>query len=299
MLEGIVAAYLAKYLEKYILNFNKENLKFSLSSGDVALENLALRPDALIDLDLPITVIGGFLGKLSLSIPWKQLSSKPAVIRFEKIYLLAGPKVLSEFDETEEKREQYTKKKRVELAEMFVAKNSKNKDKDKKEKKEDDNSVSNWMLTKIMDNIQIFIDKIHIRYEDTRADSLHPFVMGITLEHLNAQTTNDQWVPSFIDTKQKLIHKLVDLKNFVVYWDYDSEPLSFNSSEEMGKKLEEMIYQSGRTKPFHRYILEPIYGELKVIVNKSSAPDLKIPKYTLNFCFEKKYFFCIRRKSIS
>jgi len=135
MLEGIVAAYLAKYLEKYILNFNKENLKFSLSSGDVALENLALRPDALIDLDLPITVIGGFLGKLSLSIPWKQLSSKPAVIRFEKIYLLAGPKVLSEFDETEEKREQYTKKKRVELAEMFVAKNSKNKDKDKKEKK--------------------------------------------------------------------------------------------------------------------------------------------------------------------
>jgi hypothetical protein len=43
MLEGIIAAFLAKYLGKYIEGLNKENLKLSLGSGDLVLENLELR----------------------------------------------------------------------------------------------------------------------------------------------------------------------------------------------------------------------------------------------------------------
>jgi hypothetical protein len=34
----------------------------------------------------------GFLGKLSLQIPWRDLSSKPVVVRIERVYLLVQPK---------------------------------------------------------------------------------------------------------------------------------------------------------------------------------------------------------------
>lgn len=37
-------------------------------AGDVELRNLALRPEALADLDLPITVRAGLLGRLTIKV---------------------------------------------------------------------------------------------------------------------------------------------------------------------------------------------------------------------------------------
>lgn len=54
--------------------------------------------EALAELDLPIVVKGGSLGRLSLTIPWQQIKSKPAVIRLEKIFLVAAPKEAKEVD---------------------------------------------------------------------------------------------------------------------------------------------------------------------------------------------------------
>ena len=92
MLETLAAAILSRYLGDYVTGFSKDNLKFSLSSGNAVLENLQLKREALDQLDLPITVKGGFLGKLTLNIPWKQLKSKPATVKIEKVFILAGPK---------------------------------------------------------------------------------------------------------------------------------------------------------------------------------------------------------------
>lgn len=138
LLEGVVASLLTKYLGQYIDGLSKENLNMSLGSGELELEDLHLKPEALDQLELPIRVHAGALGKLSLSIPWKQLKSKPAIIRLERVFLLAGPKIpkevrslnsicchsLLQYDESEERRAQYTKRKRVELAEMFAAQRS-------------------------------------------------------------------------------------------------------------------------------------------------------------------------------
>ena len=87
LLEGVVASLLTKYLGQYIDGLSKENLNMSLGSGE---------PEALDQLELPIRVHAGALGKLSLSIPWKQLKSKPAIIRLERVFLLAGPKIPKE-----------------------------------------------------------------------------------------------------------------------------------------------------------------------------------------------------------
>ena len=59
MLEGVAASILSRYLGKYIDGLQKENLNVSLGAGDLVLENLKLKKEALDDLELPIQVCGG------------------------------------------------------------------------------------------------------------------------------------------------------------------------------------------------------------------------------------------------
>ncbi len=66
MFEAQVAYYLNKYLGQYVYGLDSESLKISVWSGDVQLSNLQLRPDALKELNLPVTVKAGLLGKLTL-----------------------------------------------------------------------------------------------------------------------------------------------------------------------------------------------------------------------------------------
>lgn len=68
MLEGQVAFYLNKYLGKYCYGLDPQSLKISVFKGDVELRNLQLKPEALADLNLPITVKSGLLGKLTLKV---------------------------------------------------------------------------------------------------------------------------------------------------------------------------------------------------------------------------------------
>ena len=93
MLEGQVAFYLNKYLGSYVYGLDPQSLKISVFKGDVQLNNLHLKPDALNALGLPITVKAGLLGSLTLKVdlgltssacmhhladPWKLCSYGPA-----------------------------------------------------------------------------------------------------------------------------------------------------------------------------------------------------------------------------
>lgn len=60
---------------------------------------------------------------------------------------------------------------------------------------------------KIVDNMQIFIDKVgktialdnpfqvHVRYEDSQSVPGKPFSFGITLDHIHIQSTDYDWKP--------------------------------------------------------------------------------------------------------
>ena len=42
--------------------------------------------------------------------------------------------------------------------------------------------------------LQIVVNNVHFRYEDSEACPSSPFAVGVTVENISAQTTNDQWV---------------------------------------------------------------------------------------------------------
>ena len=68
MFEAQVAYYLNQFLGKYVYGLDPQSLKISVFKGDVSLRNLRLKPEALADLDLPITVKAGLLGSLTLKV---------------------------------------------------------------------------------------------------------------------------------------------------------------------------------------------------------------------------------------
>ena len=70
MFEAQVAFYLNQYLGKYVHGLDAESLRISVWNGDVELRNLQLKPEALAELNLPITVKAGLLGRLTLKVRW-------------------------------------------------------------------------------------------------------------------------------------------------------------------------------------------------------------------------------------
>ncbi len=121
MLEGVLASVLNKVLASYVDGLNTSQLNVGIWSGDVKLRNLRLKTSALDKFRLPIDVKEGYLGDLTLSIPWSNLKGKPVRILVENVYLLAAPKNSSvEVDEEEEdQRAQAAKQEKLTNAELL------------------------------------------------------------------------------------------------------------------------------------------------------------------------------------
>lgn len=60
------------------------------------LENLPLKKDAFYHLGIPIRIQSGFIGKIKLQIPLRQIRSAPWVIIIEQLYVVATPINLNE-----------------------------------------------------------------------------------------------------------------------------------------------------------------------------------------------------------
>ena len=67
---------------------------------------------------LPVQVIAGNIGTLSITIPWQTLKSQPVKIVIDDVYILARARPQGKVDEAEDERvEQATKQQRLKSAE--------------------------------------------------------------------------------------------------------------------------------------------------------------------------------------
>lgn len=64
--------------------------------GEVELENLPLKKDALSHFGLPIKAYSGSIGKIKLQIPVRAFRTAPWCISIEKVYVICGPVNLDE-----------------------------------------------------------------------------------------------------------------------------------------------------------------------------------------------------------
>ncbi|GAM25179.1 hypothetical protein SAMD00019534_083540 [Acytostelium subglobosum LB1] len=308
MFEGFVADLLTRYLGKYIKTLNTENLKIGIWSGNVSLENLELKKRALQNFNnLPFSVKEGFLGKLSIKIPWNNLKTEPVIIIIDRLYVVATPKSQDEWDEEDDALKQKKKLDRLRIYESLKdekkqamqkqmlqtssssLQTSRNGGQDASHVGSSQPTFTESLRNKIVDNIQISIYNVHIRFEDTLTNPERPYCFGVTLEHLKAQSTNEDWLPTFLHTPHTLVHKLITLQNLSVYWDthLESPLLQCGNINELVTRMSSLIHSKSIPNLVHNYLLRPVCGSLKLIINKSVIPNKMIPAYTFNFEFSE------------
>ncbi|KAM0254853.1 hypothetical protein ACHAQJ_006345 [Trichoderma viride] len=287
MLEGLVAGLLNRFLGMYVKNFDPTQLKVGIWSGDVKLRNLELRREALDQLKLPINVIEGHLGELTLYIPWSNIRGAPVKVFIEDVYLLASPKEEAEYDEDEEQRRKHRlKMEKLESAELLKERSKAGMSQEEEKKNQ---SFAQSLATKITDNLQITVKNIHIRYEDSISAPGHPFALGVTLEEFSAVSADGQWTPSFIQNSSTTTHKLATLGALAVYWNTDSELFSSGretiSHSDMVDKFKSMLGKIHDPDSSNQFILKPVSGQAKIELDKSG--DIEAPKFKATLLFDE------------
>jgi vacuolar protein sorting-associated protein 13A/C len=298
MLEGLVSNLLNRFLGMYVQNFDPKQLNVGIWSGDVKLRNLELRREALDQLHLPLNVVAGHLGSLTLSIPWSNLRGKPLKINIEDVFLLAAPKEDADYDaEEEDRRAHAVKMEKLDSAELLKERNTEGMSAEEQQKSQ---SFTASMVTAIVDNVQVTVKNIHIRYEDSIADPGHPFALGITLADFSAVSTDENWKPTFIQGNAAATHKLATLESLAVYWDTDAKLLGTgkgsDSKEEQHidptefiEKLKGMIVRGDNPElGDHQFILKPISGRAGLEMDKTGKTDK--PKMKARLLFDELGF---------
>eukprot|EP00062_Callorhinchus_milii_P002445 gi/632938634/ref/XP_007905785.1/ PREDICTED: vacuolar protein sorting-associated protein 13C [Callorhinchus milii] len=319
--ESVVADLLNRFLGDYVENLDKSQLKLGIWGGNVVLDNLQIKENALNDLNAPFKVKAGQIDKLTLKIPWKNLYSEAVVATLDGLYVLVVPEGSIQYDaEKEEKQFQENKQKellRIEDAlqkaaekgtssgeflfalESYVYKDIKPGIKHKKSKKhfkklkaqarlkdkpkeEKKDSFVEKLATQVIKNLQIKITSIHVRYEDDITDPTRPISLGVTLRELSLQTADENWKPCILNDAAKIINKLVRLDCLCAYWNVNSSLLYQSSREQILRQLTEGIASSAHEPKDYQYIFRPMSASAKLCINTSSDVELNSPKMKLD-----------------
>ncbi|ODV94409.1 hypothetical protein PACTADRAFT_18111 [Pachysolen tannophilus NRRL Y-2460] len=286
MLESLAAGLLNRFLGAYVENFDPKQLNIGIWNGDVKLKNLRLKKESLDKFQLPLDVKFGHLGELTLQIPWSNLKAKPCKILIENVYLLASPILAENYDaEEEHRREMALKKEKLEDLEII------NKSKPKigtltKEEEARNESFTESLITKIVDNLQITIKNIHIRYEDSSVFTENPYSIGLTLKEFSAVSADESWVPAFISVSTLFTKKLLTLKSLTTYWNTNSESIFTENLEELVQIFQELIEKNSQNTEDTQFLLRPVSGNGHLTVNKQGTTE-KAPHIKAELFFDE------------
>jgi hypothetical protein len=303
---NIAAKFASKYLGEYFDGVEKKNIEASLIGGETIFKGLTLKPSALDQFNLPVEIKEGTLAKLVLKIPWTSLGSEPTIVRIEEFFITLGPKPRS--SQTAAKSDEMAlnrKKQRLKLAALLrqdqpaedKERIKKEKKAEKKERRKDEGkmSLAQTLQKKVLANLQLYIDKIHIRYEDNTTNSEQAFCFGITIEKFHAQTANGDWEPSIVKVKEQIVHKLVELRNLSLYFDTPKErgAVMLRSKNSTTAKLMNLhLFQDGSPPPDHNYIISPLSGTMRLRMDqrRENVIDYSIPKLSCEVHLESAGF---------
>jgi vacuolar protein sorting-associated protein 13A/C len=293
VLESLVANLLNRFLGMYVRNFDPKQLNVGIWGGDVKLKDLELRREALDQFHLPLNVVEGHISSLVLKIPWTNLRGQPVRITIEDVFLLAAPKEDQEYNaEDEEKRAHAVKMEKLDSAELLKERNTEGMSQEEQQKQQ---TFTAALTTSIIDNVQIQVKNVHIRYEDAISDPGHPFAAGITLQELSAVSTDENWKPTWIQGASTTTHKLATLGSLAVYWDTDTELLGTGTGQQDAKeqgmdhkdvvdKLRSLIVASdSEAVKEHQFILKPVSGRAGLEMDKTGKHDRPKMKARLLF----------------
>ncbi|CAK9318446.1 unnamed protein product [Citrullus colocynthis] len=273
--KGKVLHLLRRYLGEYVQGLSLEALRISVWKGDVVLKDLKLKTEALNSLRLPVTVKAGFVGTITLKVPWKSLGKEPVIVLIDRVFVLAHPALDGQTLKEDDREKLFEAKlQQIEEAESATLEAI------SRSKLGNPPSGTSWLgslISTIIGNLKISISNVHIRYEDSVSNPGYPFCTGVTLAKLAAVTMDEQGNETF-DTSGALdkLRKLVQLDRLAMYHDSNTLPWSLDKKwEDLSPKDWIEVFEDGINEPTadhglgykwavnRNYLVSPINGILK------------------------------------
>lgn len=174
-------------------------------------------------------------------------------------------------------------------------------------------SYSSWLsygtgvITDIVENMQLHVKDVHIRYEDsTSLPGGGACACGFTIESLSAQSCDSSWLPQFTSHRDgsDSSYKTIELRNLAVYWDTVDPKGSGLTSKlppgELAAALSETNASEG-----HRYLVAPVSACARLQRNRNELPlrsaatprivcDLSLDEVPLVFVDVSNLFYIFR-----
>jgi len=183
-LKELLGSIFSHFLAPYVENLDMGLVNLGIVQGQVTLRKLRIKKGALDTFRLPVDVAEGHLGKFSLSLHWLNLGNQPVQVLIEDLYILVVPRREDDQDPDElERRMQEMKLERLQKAEALQTQGDGVNDADSKTQNK--GFVASF-LAKLLNNVQVTIKNVHIRYEDNISVPGHPFAVGVTLSSFSA-----------------------------------------------------------------------------------------------------------------
>ncbi|CAK4070754.1 unnamed protein product [Aphanomyces euteiches] len=291
MFERQVTSLLTHLLGNYVEPscFRHDKVNVGVWSGYVVLQHLELQRK--IYPDLGVAVVRGVLGQITIKIPWNRLVYDSVLVTIDDVYILLRNVNREDLVPPTAEMEQILKKKLIE--ELYQAKLD-------TDNAAVDDSFLLRLRTKIIDNLEFHIRRIHIRFQDASSGD-HPYTFGLTMESLHVQSTDSNWQPSYVDastTKEPMIYKSFELNHLSLYLNpdcalhghefFDGAACSLDQfTEAFSRSIPQRIdltrlppTPQGETK--HHYILKPVNASAHLKMkrdyndNKPAVPNMDL-----------------------
>ncbi|KAH9330467.1 hypothetical protein KI387_002575, partial [Taxus chinensis] len=146
-------------------------------------------------------------------------------------------------------------------------------------------SFMSHLSAKIIDNIQVTIKNVHIRYVDQKPDSKVHFSFGLRFSTLTIMTSDARAYsssarnPAGGKLKGGQVHKLVEIRDMGLYWNSREE---YSNETAMGDTFGIDLFSdlSPDIGEFN-YILKPLDATLSLMVSKSGRFESGSPQYAV------------------
>ncbi|XP_030555732.1 vacuolar protein sorting-associated protein 13 [Drosophila novamexicana] len=269
--EAVVADVLNKVLGDYIENLDHKQLKIGIWGGDVVLQNLKIRSNALDSMDLPVQLIYGYLGKLVLKIPWKNLYSQPVIVDIDDLYVLVTPNNNVRYNA--EREAKYALAAKMAALDAMEAERKRELLKDQPR---GDAGFTEKLTAQIVNNLQIKICNVHLRYEDTTTTG-SPFSFGITLHELELYTTDSKWDKCYMTERLPQVFKIANLSCLAVYMNCKAMLYAEQDKNTLADTFKDRIARKDYKPASYFYVLGPISCNAKLKLNMN--PELDVPAF--------------------
>lgn len=286
MFEKLVESLLEEYVSEWVDGLDADKMKVAVFSGKVEFRDLTLKASALDKFQFPLRVKAGTLGRLTMKVPWKRLTTQAVTMQIHDLFLVVVPSHQEDLNRSKRQPQQrledmvadsyelrlrWAKQQAVRVRELVET----NKNEETQRNADSSDAAGTWglrekILHNIVDNVSFEFTNIHIRYEDTSLlIAQNPLALGLTIESITVQTTNANGHVTFIDRSQShtpFVHKSLEMVKAGLYCDNTSS-------------MQNLISVRRREPLASSYLVHPFNTTIKMTVNHDESTVFSIPRY--------------------